>query len=373
MRHQIGLLKKLPLAGLLLALVAVSATSAPLGTISPIGNAEDLQQIPDSPWVLASGMRAGGKAGGIYAVAAASGSSHRLFPAEGQLDASAGAATAADGQCPGGADTDFAPHGINLHAGPDGLNLYVVNHGSRESIEIFSVTLPQSDAPPALHWVDCIPLPAGTQANSVTAARDGTLYITAAGTAFDETAPPAGAAGPEAIPASGVLAWQPQSGWRIVVDGLALSNGLLISADNRFLYAAEWLGKQLVEIDLGDPQHQRRLALDFGPDNLRWDGDGTFWVAGQTATAEDVMACYLSDRDHCELDSAVALIDSTTLTTLCHQTIAATEEFGGATVALPVTDTLWIGTLRGDAILVAERATATGVNADCVLPGDELR
>jgi hypothetical protein len=367
MDHKIRLLKKLPLAGLLLALVSFPATSAPPGTISPIGNAEDLQRIPGSTWVLASGMRAAGKTGGIYAIAATSGSSQRLFPSEAPLDESTGAATAADRQCPGGPDTDFAPHGINLQAGPDGLNLHVVNHGSRESIEIFSVTLPQGDEPPTLNWIDCIPLPSGTQANSVTAARDGTLYVTAAGAAFDETAPPAGADGAGAISASGVLAWQPQSGWRIVADGLAVSNGLLISADNRFLYAAEWLGKQIVEIDLGDPRHQRRLALDFGPDNLRWDGDGTFWVAGQTVAAEEVVACYMSDRSHCELDSAVALIDSTTLSTLCRQTIAATEEFGGATVALPVADTLWIGTFRGNAILVAERAATTGVNADCVL------
>ncbi len=356
-----------PLAGLLLALAPFAATGAPPGAIT-IGNAEDLQAIPGSAWVLASSMRAADKPGGIYAISTASGSSQRLFPTSPEASARPGANTAADSRCPGEPGADFAPHGIHLQSGPDGVSLHVVNHGNRESIEIFSIAA-EGDDPPTLNWTDCVPLPPGTQANSVAAAGDGTLYATAAGAVFDATAPAAGTAGPGDIPASGILAWQPQSGWRIVADKLALSNGLLISTDNRFLYAAEWLGRQIVEIDLGDPRHQRRLAVDFAPDNLRWADEGAFWVAGQATTVEEVMACYLSDRNHCGLDSALALIDSATLSALCHQTIAATEEFGGATVALPVADSLWIGTFRGDAILVGERATASGVNAECLHAG----
>ncbi|HLS98460.1 MAG TPA: SMP-30/gluconolactonase/LRE family protein [Porticoccaceae bacterium] len=341
-------------AAALLAAAQISVLCAET-LIADLPNLEDLHATGDNRWVIGSAMRAAGRGGALYAIASGGERVGALYP----NDTAAAPATT---QCPGGAPTatTFAPHGISLQGGEGEQTLYVVNHGGRESVEIFAVVPGEGGDFPRVHWRDCIPLPEGAQANSVTVADDGTVYVTAAGAPFAKGPEPDPEKTPAPIPGSGVLAWRPDGGWRVFTEGLALSNGLVISRDNRFLYAAEWLGRQVAEIATEDGAIQRRVAVDFGVDNLRLDADGGLWLAGQSASTEAVMSCYLSERADCGLGSALARVNSTTLAIDCTEPLPASGGFSGATVALPLGDRVWLGTFRGNAVRIAERGDAPG-------------
>jgi len=54
--------------------------------------------------------------------------------------------------------------------------LYVVNHGGRESIEIF--TLDAKGAEPTVTWIGCAVMPSHTWPNSVAPLPDGGMVVT---------------------------------------------------------------------------------------------------------------------------------------------------------------------------------------------------
>lgn len=341
-------------------------------------NIEDMLTTPDGKWVIGSGMAvANSQPGGLYAINIASKSLVRLYPLE-ATNAHSNVQPVGS-SCPGELSPgDFAPHGISLQQTPDGSwSLYVVNHGGRESVERFSLAMGKEAEQPVVTWQDCIVLPPGTSANSVAVATDGAVYITAAGDAFMTAS-----AGKNdtlqvhsdiPFPPGGILAWSSTLGWREIPSAnISQPNGLLLSEDNQHLYAADWTGKAVLHIDLQNSQASRSLLLDFMPDNLRWDSNGYFWAAGHTAAPKSVVECYISTASECSLDWALARIDSQAMVSDCQQLVPATETPGeitvsGITVALPVADTLWLGTFRGTAINI--RNTARPIQEkSCIQP-----
>jgi hypothetical protein len=349
----------------MLSIVAASS-QASAGLVANAPNIEDMNATADGEWIIASGMAVGKQPGAIRTIDARTKTVYPLYPLLTGSKESSGSPT--DTACSSEvAPQAFAPHGLTLHESAAGrLTLYVVNHGTRESIETFAVTLVKR-SPPKLTWTGCIQLPPGTMANSVTIGSDGTVFVTAAGDAFAGTPRPSGADdGKSPIPSSGVLGWNQQGGWRQISTGpLALSNGIVSSKDGRYLYVAEWLGSRVLEVDLKDPSSHRTVQLDFLPDNLRRDADGFIWVAGQSATMQAVMDCYLSERTRCGLNSGIAKLDPHTMAVACSQSLTATPEFSSATVALPLQKEVWIGSFRDRAI--ATKAL-TNTRGQCFLP-----
>lgn len=329
-------------------------------------NIEDMLATPDGKWVIGSGMAvANSQPGGLYAINIASKSLVRLYPFQASSEPHT-SVQPEDSSCPGElAPGDFAPHGMSLQQTPEGnWSLYVVNHGGRESVEIFSLATNKEAEQPLLSWQDCIVLPPGTSANSAAVATDGSVYITAAGDTFAPVVK-ADAKTPASdipFPPGGILAWSRTLGWREIPSArISQPNGLLLSADNQHLYAADWTGKAVLHIDLQNPQASRSLILDFMPDNLRWDSDGFFWAAGHTAAPKSVFECYISTDKECSLDWALARIDSQAMASDCQQFFPATDSHSeitasAITVALPVADTLWLGTFRGTAINIRDSA-----------------
>ena len=102
------------------------------GVIGP----EDLAVIPGAEWVIASGNQQGGR---IQLVSVSDKTATALFPTPARherLDATTYLT------CPGPLDeTDaFRAHGLYLRPSPDAIHtLYVVHHGTRESVEVFEV------------------------------------------------------------------------------------------------------------------------------------------------------------------------------------------------------------------------------------------
>jgi hypothetical protein len=98
-------------------------------------NAEDLVHVPDTKWIISSGM---GPDAAIYLINSQQKIWTELYPADApraQQDMEN------YGACPGSPDPNhFVTHGLNIRPGADGHStLYVVGHGGREAIEVFDV------------------------------------------------------------------------------------------------------------------------------------------------------------------------------------------------------------------------------------------
>lgn len=328
------------LAAMLIA--SVPARSAERAAI-PVTNPEDLAPIPDTPWVIASSMAGGDRVSGkLVAVDRRDGSVRQLYPAR----ASQGAieTPGCHTEVPAAA---FKPHGIGYVRDAAGRDkLYVVNHGARESIEMFVF---KGGAAPRLLWIGCALSPPGELGNAVAALPDGTFYATNMGRPMD--------GGKASSPFGGdVLTWRPASGWRTVLNSAMYGpNGLVVSPDGRRLYVAAWPAGDMVELTIGAPAARRTLPLGFLPDNLRWGPAGVVLATGHVTDVKTVAECYMSTRTHCTIPSAFAEVDTTSMTVRCR----AVAPINIATVAVPVGDEYWIGSARGDRIARARPCDVT--------------
>lgn len=302
-----------------------------------VRNAEDFAPIANSDWVIASSMAGGDRAyGELIAIDAKSGTTDLLYPT-----ASSAADISASQQVAGG---DFAPHGIAL--GPKQQYLYVVNHGGRESIEVFELSVMPT---PKLRWLDFIELPKGAFANSVAVSVNSTVFISNMGVPID---------GSPAISAMGgnIISWQRERGWATVDNSEVIApNGILVSDDASDIYVASWSTAALVK--LSPKTHKRRsLSLAFLPDNLRWADTGDILVGGQNDSPEAISQCYVSKQNSCHNASAIAVVEPRQLALKCSQAV----DIGMATVAAEVGDNIWVGTTRGDHFLSIAAAPLFG-------------
>jgi hypothetical protein len=308
-------------------------------------NAEDLAPLDGGNWVLASSMLGGVQAqGGIYAIDVRSGKARQIYP-NGEI------ARSSMKDCPTPvAAAEFAPHGIALRQSAQGETLlYVVNHGGRESIEIFAVQ--QQHDTPTLSWRGCIVAPAGAFGNGVAIAQDGTVYMTNMGKPLDGSAPVSPLGG-------NVLAWTVAKGWRDVPGSvIATPNGLLVSGDGHVLYVASWAQGEVVRLTLKPAVVTRDvLKISLLPDNLRWSEDGNIFATGHRDTVDAVTDCFMT-QGRCEktILSAMTKIDTKTFAVRC----AVDIDQSMATTTVNVGDELWIGAARGETVLRKPRSALT--------------
>jgi len=117
---------------------------------------EDLVLIPGTQWILVSGM--GGSLpgsppgpGDLYLLNAADKRWHSI--AQGSL-AAVNRNAKLYGNCPAPDAAQFVSHGLAIRAGSNGRHtLYAINHGGRESVEVFAVDA--RGAVPRLTWTGC--------------------------------------------------------------------------------------------------------------------------------------------------------------------------------------------------------------------------
>jgi len=316
----------LPLS-LLLIVFSLNPVSAQ--TCSPDGevpficgttNPEDLYQVPETPWVIASG-RVSDIAGPIYAVNVRDHSVREIFP-QGASSPEHDTATYRD--CPG-PQTIFQPHGLTVREGRNGMHtLYVVGHGAREAIEVFDLDL--QDDVPSLTWTGCIISPEATRRiNSITALPGGTLGATN----FD--------------PDGGELwEWHPATGWTEVPGSqMPGPNGLVSSVDGEWFYIGGWSDQALVRLSRGQtPIRIDAAPVGFNVDNVRWGNDGDIVVAGHVTRCDESSDCELAV-------ARVATVNPTTLQVEQRVDYKGNEFFRLGTVAIEVDDEIWVGGIRG--------------------------
>ncbi|MDG2307712.1 MAG: SMP-30/gluconolactonase/LRE family protein [Candidatus Binatia bacterium] len=185
---------------------------------------------------------------------------------------------AGDPSCPPPSPADFAPHGIYL--APSGL--YVVNHGGRESVELFGLSGKGGSL--AARWLGCIELPAGTSANDVVVGPQGEVVVS------NMSAPgallTASLQSQIGMNTGDVLLWRAGEGWEHVPNTAArMPNGVEISADGKHLYFAESGAGRVVRVDR-DGTNRTEIPLEGRPDNLTWTADGRLLVATHRSSFE---------------------------------------------------------------------------------------
>src|SRR5688572_15593006 len=129
---------------------ASCAPSGGLTFICGIANPEDLVLVPNTTWMIASGMAPGS---GLHAVDTR-GKTVRTLYAPGTASARADRARYAN--CPGPLDPKQAVlHGLSIRpASSARFTVYATNHGGRESVEVFE--LDASRASPSATWIGCV-------------------------------------------------------------------------------------------------------------------------------------------------------------------------------------------------------------------------
>ena len=301
------------------------------GQMSP----EDLVLVPGGEWVVSTVFA---RPGGIRIINARDKSTITAYPsatAKDQFDKKTYDA------CPGPPDDRMKAymqtHGVAIREGRNNQHtLYVVHHGTRESIEVFQI-----DArvrPPALTWIGCAVAPDPIGLNEVLPLPDGGFISTD----FMARGIEAGARGRAmAGENNGALyEWHTGKGWtKILSSEASAPNGLEISKDGKTLYVATWGNQGFFRLSLGqNPAKRDNVPLGFRADNVRWAPDGQLLVTGQfmgqPATTNIV-------KIHPDTLKVTEILKRPN-----------TPEFSNGTVAVQVGKELWVGTFRGDRLLV---------------------
>jgi hypothetical protein len=304
-----------------------------------ISNAEDLIALPGGKWIIASSMTGGPvETGALYAIDSKTAKPTKLYPTSGA------ASREAKGCGKEVAANQFAGHGVSFVPNATGGGvLYVVNHGGRESVEIFDLAPgKKTSAPPKLTWTGCVVAPAGVMQNSVAALPSGAFFVTVT---------PNEALGVlKTSPVYGdVRAFSPTGGWSAVPESeMPFPNGIVASPDGSKLYIGSWAGTKLIELTLGERPVRRALKVNFMIDNLRWGADGSLLAAGHDANAKQAITdCYYTKNASCPVEAFAARIDPAALNVVCEMRAGPTFR----TVAINVGDEVWMGSARGPSIL----------------------
>jgi hypothetical protein len=255
--------------------------------------------------------------------------------------------------CPGPPDpARFTVHGIDLRTEGPARTVYAVNHGGRESIEVFR--LDASDAGLALTWIGCALVPDAGIANSVAALPDGGFVTTVPLHGESELLD----AGLER-PTGGVLRWSAAEGWKELPDvELSFPNGVLVAPDGATLFVAGYTEQAVARLSLATGATAAKVAVPFNPDNLRWAPGGAILATGQNESPAVVQATCVSNPtvETCQVPTGISRIEPGTMqaTTLFERD--GDERFGAGTSSIVVGDELWLGSFRAKRLLrVPER------------------
>ncbi len=308
---------------------------------------EDLAHIPGTKWLIASGFSDGA---GLKLVDTDN-KSLRLW-----YDGSA-SQIAQDrglfGACPSAPDVgQFNAHGINLKPKSDGrYTLYVVNHGGRQSIEVFTVDA--RGAVPALVWNGCVVMPEGLSANSVAAYSDGTILasvLTHPGTSIADFV--------NGKKTGGIYQWRPGDVAFSLLAGTELpgNNGLEVSRDDSEFYVVAFGLHAVVIFSRADPSKPARQAVapGFMPDNVHWDGERLI-AAGMMY---DEPACGglrkvingVADGMQCHRGYVAAQLDPKTMAFRILSYGEPNAAYNGVASAVIIGNTLWLGSYQSDRI-----------------------
>ncbi len=315
-----------------------------LDYICGVERPEDIVAIPGTRYLITSGFAPGA---GLKLVDTARHNAVPWFTGAGDQVAPDHAAYPS---CPGPVDPRlFNARGLAMRRTGEGRwSLHVVNHGGRESIEVFDIVL--DGAVPRLIWRGCRVMPAGQVGNAVATFADGTLLVTVltrTGTTI----------GDFMLGKRTGAVWQWRAGddrFRVIRGSdLPGNNGLEVDPDERHFYVVAFGWHAVVVFDRHRAKPVRTIVMpDFMPDNVHWT-EGRLVAAGMRL---DEPACGglrqvvkgEADKMLCHRGYVAATIDPVkgTVSTLAYGEPEA--GFNGVSTAIVAGDALWLGSYQAD-------------------------
>jgi sugar lactone lactonase YvrE len=328
---------------------------------------EDVDLVPGGRFVVISqmGKFAGGSvsAGTLAVLDLSTDATAVVYPLAGAAGApGADAAEAGNDDAPAAPWGDpactkppevFSPHGLHLSVRADGrLQLWVVNHGSREAVEAFEV-LPGVAAQdgvegaPTVAWRGCVEA-SGHVLNDVAALPDG-------GFVASHMYPPGhdtwyGLIGMLGFRTGHAVEWRPASGLRKLPGTEArMPNGIAASADGEQIFLNAYLGNETLKIERATGTLLGRAQIRH-PDNASWSPDGMLLVASHEASVPAVMACNDVEKGACGARYAIVALDPATMrTTKVYENEG--PPMGMGTSVVRAGDELVIGSFAGDRVV----------------------
>ncbi len=322
-------------------------------------NVEDMLQIPDTRWIVGSGLRAYNagfvdnviKKNYLHVFDAETETGRQIEPEEIAILPDTG--TYPDCKPP---DWEtFGAHGIALSERKgDVVTLYAVNHGGREAVEVFKIDV--SGDYPRFIWVGCLLVPSDGWPDAVAwlPDTDGVLV-----TAMSDPEDPKGALQKQmkGEPVGWVKEWNPKSGWRTLpgTEDFSAPNGIVVSKDGQTVWVAQSAGGRVSKVARGgsDPEVVH-AKVDGPPDNLRWSADRrTIFVAVHTASPEEFenqQIAAAKTGGNLLTTFNITRLDPDTMETEIYMPSGVYGVLGGGTTAIEVGDRLWVGSTKSDRI-----------------------
>ena len=307
------------------------------GTRSP----EDLELTPDGKYLIATQFVNLGRTGTAGFGMALYDLAKKTFSKMAVTDAPD--KTWGDPACPGAIGDALVSHGESLAKRRNGTwALYVVNHGGRQSIEMFE--LKPAAGSWALVWHGCEV--AAHDYNDVAILPDGGFVGT-----YPTGLSSGGAGGPFGGAVTGYVArWTPGKGEsELMGTRIRYPNGVVVSADGRFMYLNEFSAGTVYKYDLKNQKVLGSVKVDFLPDNLTWTKEGRLLAAGVKGARGD---CPAGSGRPCIQGFGVAEIDPAKMQARAIFDSAAHDPLiGGVSVALEVGDSIYLGAFQGDRLV----------------------
>lgn len=287
----------------------------PIGPATPFcgwQNPEDLAALPDDRHVLVSeygGMH--GERPGFLSLLDLETEARTELYAGGATDGED--AAWGDAECVEPPTEAFSPHGIDLSTRPDGaLQLAVVQHAGRESVELFEV-LADGDSW-ALEWRGCALAHDDSVLNDVVATPEGGLLVTRM-MGRDRGMAAAFVRAKTTARDGWLNTWESGVGMEPLPGTVgAMPNGLALDPYGDSVYVNYSVGGAIRRFDrhTGALLHERELPP---LDNSTWDAnDGNLLVTAGMASVTEYRGCASLEEGTCPGTYAVLSVDPETFT-----------------------------------------------------------
>jgi hypothetical protein len=315
-------------------------------------NPEDLALLPDGRTLVVSqfGAMDGSRPGSLALFDLQSETLRVAY--RGGADDPAPVAGWGAADCPGPPPAGFAPHGIDLAPRRDGrLQLLVVNHGGRESVEFFEIAGSGEQA--RIAWRGCAVAPDHSWLNDVVGLPEGGFLVTHM---MDKESRLTGMISASLGRNTGVVyEWHDGSGFSAIPGSEGpFPNGIELSPDGHDVFVNLYTAGEVRRISRETGEVLGRAAV-AQPDNATWGRDGRLLVASHDSGLRDVIQCNDLEQGACPFAFEIVALDPGTME---REVIFANSgpPMGAATVALDLGDELVMGSFAGDRIIRAPRA-----------------
>jgi hypothetical protein len=307
--------------------------------ICGLKNPEDMVRLDGTSWVVASQMGKDPRMPGGFTLLDLKARTARVLTPDVSHPAIETYSSCPSAPVP----SDLITHGLDLHRGADGqLQLFAVNHGDRESIEVFDVMLIGDDV--RLVWIGCVIVPSDMSANAVTALPEG-FAVSSFGVAGDQGMAELMAGHPSGF----VSRWSTAAGWRrLSGSDFGGDNGVAASADGQTLYINDWADGTLRILPLGQGAGATIPLGTFHPDNVHLLPGGNLLIAGQIGSARDMLPCMKGPG--CPVGSMIVVVDPAQREVVARERVGPSASFGAASTAILYEGRYWLSSFRGDRI-----------------------